>query len=86
MLSHFCHAQLCDFMDHSSSMGFFRQEYWSGLPCPLPKDLPHPGIKLLSLESPVLAGRFFTTSATWEALKLKKNLISFLAYQIIIYK
>ena len=27
------------------SMGFFRQEYWSGLPCPLPGDLPNPGIK-----------------------------------------
>ena len=27
------------------SMGFSRQEYWSGLPCPLPGDLPHPGIK-----------------------------------------
>ena len=27
------------------SMGFSRQEYWSGLPCPLPGDLPNPGIK-----------------------------------------
>ena len=27
------------------SMGFFRQDYWSGLPCPSPKDLPDPGIK-----------------------------------------
>ena len=27
------------------SMGFSRQEYWSGLPCPLPGDLPDPGIK-----------------------------------------
>ena len=27
------------------SMGFFRQEYWNGLPCPLPGDLPDPGIK-----------------------------------------
>ena len=26
------------------SMGFSRQEYWSGLPCPAPGDLPHPGI------------------------------------------
>ena len=30
------------------SMGFSRQEYWSGLPCPPPEDLPDPGIKLLS--------------------------------------
>ena len=27
------------------SMGFSRQEYWSGLPCPPPGDLPYPGVK-----------------------------------------
>ena len=48
------------------SMGFSRQEYWSQLPCP-PGDLPDPGIETASLMSPALAGRFFTTSATWEA-------------------
>ena len=37
------------------SMGFPRQEYWSGLPCP------PPGIEPVSLVSPALAGRFFTT-------------------------
>ena len=52
------------------SMGFSRQEYWSGLPCPPPGDLPDPGVELVSLMSPALAGRFFTTSATWEALEL----------------
>ena len=31
------------------SMGFSRQEYWSGLSCPPPGDLPHPGIKTRSL-------------------------------------
>ena len=41
------------------SMGFPRQEYWSGLPFPSPGDLPHPGIKL---RSPSLASRFFTTT------------------------
>ena len=46
------------------SMGFFRQEYWGGLPFPPPGDLPHPGIERTSLPSPALAGRFFTTSAT----------------------
>ena len=51
------------------SMGFSRQEYWSGLPCPPPGDLPHPGIEPASLMSPALADRFFTTSATWEAQK-----------------
>jgi len=43
------------------SMGFFRQEYWSGLPFPSPGHLPHPGIELVSLMSPALAGGFFTT-------------------------
>ena len=43
------------------SMGFSRQEYWSGLPCPPPGDLPHPGIEPTSLRSPVLAGGLFTT-------------------------
>ena len=50
------------------SMGFSRQEYWSGLPCPLPGDLPNPGIEPASLMSPALAGGFFTTIATWVAL------------------
>ena len=49
------------------SMGFSRQEYWSGLPCLPPGDLPNPGIEPMSLISPALAGRFFTTSTTWEA-------------------
>ena len=49
------------------SMGFSRQEYWSGLPRSPPGDLPNPGIKAVSLVPPALAGGFFTTSATWEA-------------------
>ena len=49
------------------SMAFSRQEYWSGLPCPPPGDLPDPGIERTSLVSPAPAGGFFTTSATWEA-------------------
>ena len=36
------------------STEFFRQEYWSGLPCPPPGDLPNPGIKLVSPASPAL--------------------------------
>ena len=51
------------------SMGFSRQEYWSGLPGPFPGDLPDPGIEPTSLVSPALAGGFFTTSTTWEAKK-----------------
>ena len=47
-------------------MGFFRQAYWSGLPCPPPGDLPDPGIEPASLMSPALA-------ATWEAHRLYKD-------------
>ena len=50
------------------SMGFSRQEYWSGLPCPLLGDLPSPGIKPVSLTSHALAGGFFTASTIWEPL------------------
>ena len=49
------------------SMEFSRQEYWSGLPFHSPGDLPDSGIKLVSLASPSLAGRFFTTIVIWEA-------------------
>ena len=42
------------------SMGFSRQGYWSGLPCPPPGDLPDPGIKPASLTSSGLAGGIFT--------------------------
>ena len=48
------------------SMGFSRQEHWSGLLFPSPGELPDPGIELVSLTSLALAGGFFTTSATWE--------------------
>ena len=45
-----------------------RQEYWSGLTSSPPGDLPNSGIDPASITSPALTGRFFTTSATWEAL------------------
>ena len=48
------------------SMGFSRQKYWSGLPCPFPGDLPDPKTEPAPLMSPALAGGFFTTSANWE--------------------
>ena len=54
-----CHTPL--------SMGFSRQEYWSGLSCPLPGYLPDPDIEPMSLTSPTLAGRFFTISTTCRA-------------------
>ena len=46
-------------------MGFSRQENWSGFPCPPSGDLSNPGIEPVSLMSPALAGRLFTTGA-WE--------------------
>ena len=49
------------------SLGFSRQEYWIGLPCSPPGDLPNSRLKPMSLTSPALAVRFFTTSTTWEA-------------------
>ena len=72
MLSRFSHVQL--FVNlwtvaHQAplSMGFSRQEYWSGVPCPPPGDLPDPGIEPVSLMFPALEDRLFTTSTTWEA-------------------
>ena len=60
-----------DTMDHNppgfSVHGILRQEFWSWLLCPPPRDLPNPGTEPASLTSPALAGRFFTTSAPWEA-------------------
>ena len=49
------------------SMGFPRQEYWSGLSFPTPGDLPDSQIQTVSLQSPAMAGRFFTIRATWKA-------------------
>ena len=46
------------------SIGFSRQEYWSGSPFSPPRDLPDPGIQPTSLMSLALTGGFFTTSAT----------------------
>ena len=50
------------------SMGCSKQECWNVLPCPPPGDLPDPGTEPASLMSPALKDRFFTTSATWEAV------------------
>ena len=46
------------------SMRFSRQEYWSGLSCPFPGDLPRDGTCI----SYALTGRFFTISSTWKVL------------------
>ena len=49
------------------SMEFSKQEYWNGLLCPSPGDLPNPVIEPATFMSTALAGMFFTTSATWES-------------------
>ena len=72
MLSHFSCVQLfatlCTVARQAPlSMGFSMQDYWSGLPCPPPGDLPNPETKPMSLKSPTLKGGFFTTIAIWEA-------------------
>ena len=53
------------------SVGFFRQEYWSGLPFPPPGDLPGPAIEL---RSPGLAGRFFTAEPPGKLNQLYSNI------------
>ena len=61
---------LCNPMDCSSqaplSMGFPRQEYWSGLPFPSPGHLPDPGIEPASPMSAALVGGCFTTEPMWK--------------------
>ena len=68
MLSHFSCVQLFATLwtvacQAPLSVGFCRQEYGRGLPCPPPGDLPNPGIETVSPMSPALAGGFFTTRA-----------------------
>ena len=66
---------LCNSMDcslpGSSVHDIFQVRVWSGLPCPLPGDLPDPGIEPVSFMSPEWAGRFFTTSTTWASLVIQ---------------
>ena len=74
------HTQLCptlgDPMNYSppgsSVPGIFPGKN-TGLPFPTPEGLPNSGIKPMSLASPALAGRFFTTSATWDSLKCSES-------------
>ena len=63
MLSCLSHVQLFVSVAHQAplSMGFSRQEYWSGLPCPPPGDLSHPGIEPISLVSPAFQAGSLST-------------------------
>ena len=67
VLSHFSHIQLCAALwtcQAPRTMGFSKQEYWSGLKCPPLENLPDPGIETKSFTSSALAGGFFTPSTT----------------------
>ena len=55
------------------SMGFSRQEYWSGLPCLSPRDLPDPGVEPMSFLSTALAGGFFTTEPPGKSYRRYEN-------------
>ena len=73
-LSRFSHVQLIATpwivaLQTPLSMGFSRQEYWSGLPCHPPGDLPDPQIEPTSLMSLALADGFFTTGAICEGTR-----------------
>ena len=55
------------------SMGFPRQGYWSRFPFPSPGDILDPGIEPISLASPALAGRFFTTEPPGEKCMVREK-------------
>ena len=81
-------AQLCLFETPQTvayqatlSVGFSRQEYWSGLPFPSPGDLPDPGIEPKSTVSPALACRLFTTEPPETDLKQQRHQTSLISVQ-----
>ena len=55
------------------SMGFPRQDYWSGLPLPIPGDLPDPGTEPASSVAPTLAGGFFTFLPSGKPLEIYRK-------------
>ena len=63
-----CNSRDCS-LKPSLAMEFSRKEYWKGLLCPLPGDLPDPEIEAPSLKSPALPGEFVTINTTWDARK-----------------
>ena len=67
VLSHFSHVTLLVTpwtVAHQAplSMGFSRREFWGGLPCPPPGDLPHPGMETASPVAPALQADFLLLS------------------------
>ena len=79
MLSHFHCVRLSETLRTVArqaplSIGFSRQEYWIGQPCPSPEDLPNPGMNPVSFMSPALAGGFITSGLRHlETLSLTKQ-------------
>ena len=74
VLNHFSRVQLCATLwtvayQDPLFVGFSRQEYWSSLPFPHPGEFPDPGIEPVSVVSPVLTGRFFTTESPGKSPK-----------------
>ena len=59
------------------SMGFSRQEYWSGLPFPSPGDLPNPEIELVSAASPALQQTLYPLRHLKSPFSLPKDIIHF---------
>ena len=93
MLSHFSCIWLCNpwtvALQAPLTMAFSRQAYWSGLLCPPPGNLPDPGIELVVLMAPALAGRFFTTEPPGEPTEMivlyRKGCIFLATYVYQIY-
>ena len=63
------------------SMRFSRQEYWSGLPCLPPGNLPNPGIKPVTLTSNLHCRRVLYHCATWEAHHMVGHIVFHLQSQ-----
>ena len=87
MLSHFSCVRVCATLwivtcQALVSMGFSRQEYWSGLPRPPPTNLPNPETEPVSLTSPALAGKLFTTNDRSMYFKAVNNYSFFSLYLI----
>ena len=98
MLTCFSHVQLFATLwtvacQDPLSLGFSRQKYWSGLPCPPPGDLPNPGIELVSSLSPALQknsfplappGKFTESIAHFKCLDLTGNPWSYTMWLILL--
>ena len=81
MLSRFSRVQLCATLWTTACqaplcMGFSRQEYWSGLPCPPPGDLPNPGIEPALPASPALQEDYLPTESPGLSHECLKQLYS----------